>query len=495
MSNIRDTDLVLVSRSGTHYKCPASDLSNKLRDGDYLLVSRSGTHYKVSGADVNNIRDTDTLLISRGNTPYKVTGAVFRTLLGTTWGVNFTGLTNWQAYDIVPNHLGEVFVIGDNNAPSTSHPLTDILVYKVNADGSVGWQKEYTVHKERGVQGCAASNGDIVFASLVDGGINMYVSVIRANRSNGNIVNQRDIWKDVGVSYNRNAYPYDIVPLNNGKFLLTAQVYVEQYNIILNSDLTYSSGWYNTEVSQKFGLTVDSSNNYVYSAVEIIDGKRCGVVLKTDLSGNVSWAKKFCQPNKNVRPTDIKMCQGNPVIVGSDYGTYMKVFVMKWNTSGSLQWYRTISNTNSSVFYTFENMCACDSDGNIYVAIRTGVSDLGVVKFNSSGTHQWTRSFTYSDGTSPLYLRSINVNNRDMLNVVVGTASLQLSGDGNWTGTKGNLTIGSSITGLTIGNVHPYTTIANASFTRTDLGNFGPQVVSGDMGATSRNYSHSTFSI
>ena len=84
MSNIRDTDLVLVSRSGTHYKCPASDLSNKLRDGDYLLVSRSGTHYKVSGADVNNIRDTDTLLISRGSTPYKVTGADFKTLLGPT---------------------------------------------------------------------------------------------------------------------------------------------------------------------------------------------------------------------------------------------------------------------------------------------------------------------------------------------------------------------------------------------------------------------------
>lgn len=84
MSNIRDTDLVLVSRSGTPYDCPASQLSNRLRDGDYLLVSRSGTPYKVSGSNINNIRDNDTLLISRGSTPYKVTGADFKTLLGPT---------------------------------------------------------------------------------------------------------------------------------------------------------------------------------------------------------------------------------------------------------------------------------------------------------------------------------------------------------------------------------------------------------------------------
>ena len=95
MSNIRDTDLVLVSRGGTPYDCPASELSNRLRDGDYLLVSRSGTHYKVSGSNINNISDNDTLLISRGSTPYKVTGADFKTLLGPSKSELFGSVNYW----------------------------------------------------------------------------------------------------------------------------------------------------------------------------------------------------------------------------------------------------------------------------------------------------------------------------------------------------------------------------------------------------------------
>jgi len=73
------------------------------------------------------------------------------------------------------------------------------------------------------------------------------------------------------------------------------------------------------------------------------------------------------------------------------------LFVVKYNSSGTKEWTKQLGSASSD----FANGVATDSSGNVYVAGGTyggldgnnsaGNSDLFVVKYNSSGTKQWTK--------------------------------------------------------------------------------------------------------
>ena len=235
MSNIRDTDLVLVSRSGTPYDCPASELSNRLRDGDYLLVSRSGTPYKVSGSNIDNIRDNDTLLISRGSTPYKVTGADFKQLLGRRWGFDFniTSFTNagvelQPGYnnplvieELIPNLHGEVYGVGRIDwKPYGGNP--DGFAFKLNADGSLAWTRTFHsppavdtgYQSERIFSATVDSSGNLVFSGYYNDDQSPYgfkgVGFFGKIDRNGNFSNMKKI-----LNFSVHVATRDIVNIGN----------------------------------------------------------------------------------------------------------------------------------------------------------------------------------------------------------------------------------------------------------------------------------------
>ena len=69
---------------------------------------------------------------------------------------------------------------------------------------------------------------------------------------------------------------------------------------------------------------------------------------------------------------------------------------VKYNSSGSKQWTKQLGTSSTDT----ANGVATDSSGNVYVAGGTyggldgntsaGVNDLFIVKYNSSGIKQWT---------------------------------------------------------------------------------------------------------
>ena len=72
------------------------------------------------------------------------------------------------------------------------------------------------------------------------------------------------------------------------------------------------------------------------------------------------------------------------------------LFVVKYNSSGTKQWTEQLGTPSSDV----ANAVATDSSGNVFAAGVTyggldgnskGNSDLFVVKYNSSGTKQWIK--------------------------------------------------------------------------------------------------------
>ena len=80
------------------------------------------------------------------------------------------------------------------------------------------------------------------------------------------------------------------------------------------------------------------------------------------------------------------------------------LFVVKYNSSGTKQWTKQLGSSSSD----YAKGVAVDSSGNVYAAgytnggldgnTNSGSNDLFVVKYNSSGTKQWTKQLGTSGG-------------------------------------------------------------------------------------------------
>jgi len=156
------------------------------------------------------------------------------------------------------------------------------------------------------------------------------------------------------------------------------------------------------------------------------------VLVKYDSSGTALWARTVSTGNNKSEFQAVAIdSSGNVYAAGSQYGngtyTYApevsaqgngrseNVVLVKYNSSGTAQWARTVAGTDSSS--SGFNSVAVDSSGNVYAAgsqydngtyytYAPGVSARGngrvgnvvLVKYNSSGTAQWAR--TVSEGTN-----------------------------------------------------------------------------------------------
>ena len=131
-----------------------------------------------------------------------------------------------------------------------------------------------------------------------------------------------------------------------------------------DSDGTTTDSCLSTSISSR--QLARSSNDYAYG-------------VATDSSGNVYVAggtNGGLDGNTNAGNTDL--------------------FVVKYNSSGTKQWTKQLGSSSRDS----ANGVATDSSGNIYVTGTTywgldgntsaGNADLFVVKYNSSGTKQWT---------------------------------------------------------------------------------------------------------
>lgn len=156
----------------------------------------------------------------------------------------------------------------------------------------------------------------------------------------------------------------------------------------------------NTNSSEKVGIGLDSSNN-VYVVGDTDESPTQGSldfhITKFNSSGTEQWQKGLggsgIEQFFGHSTTD---SSGNTYGVGyttsSGQGSFGQYFA-KWNSSGTVQWQRTLSMSGQ---HTGRDV-ALDSSGNVYIC---GESDLGTLnnvnltlaKYNSSGTFQWVRS-------------------------------------------------------------------------------------------------------
>ena len=156
------------------------------------------------------------------------------------------------------------------------------------------------------------------------------------------------------------------------------------------------------------GVVTDSSGNvYVTGGTKGgLDGNTSAgntdlFVIKYDSSGTKQWTKQLGSSGRDSANGIAIDSSGNLYVAGITYGGLdwntnsgaNDLFVVKYNSSGTKQWTEQLGTPSSDA----ANAVATDSSGNVYVVGVTygvlgekniGNSDLFVVKYNSDGVLQ-----------------------------------------------------------------------------------------------------------
>ena len=145
---------------------------------------------------------------------------------------------------------------------------------------------------------------------------------------------------------------------------------------------------------------VNTSTNVTFIAGTLTGTAGCAIIA-VDSAGATSWSRKLTQSG-TVAGMDIKLdSTGANIYVSVLCSTLGKMVVAKYNTSGTLQWQRSLSGPPT---VSATQGLALDSSDNVYVS---GQGDDGIIaKWDSSGTIQWQRNFP---GTNRFYPYSVSV--------------------------------------------------------------------------------------
>lgn len=178
-------------------------------------------------------------------------------------------------------------------------------------------------------------------------------------------------------------------------------------------------------------MVLDSSRNIIFTMM------RTGshITVKLSNSGSILWKRKLnmgTSYSSGLQQSDVTVDSSNNVYVAftttSNYSSVYipvsntqgagNIIVAKYNSSGVLQWQREITTSTSTAQGNVGGI-ACDSSDNVYVCgtqmgynqTTSAYQIYALVKFNSSGTHQWTRRL------QGYYTQSVTSSNRNSISM------------------------------------------------------------------------------
>ena len=303
-------------------------------------------------------------------------------------------LKSWLAY-----FTGTIAARGvassDGFLYATGNDGTKIITSKYNTNGSVQWQK--------GLDNSATAALDLAMGAAADSVGNVYGSGYRAlwkYNSSGSIVWQKNItsaatggyWEGIRLDSSGNIYA-NRTSSNNGGVALTTYKIDSTPAITWQKTLT-ASGTNISWLVPDNSIAVDSSGNvYVIFTEynEVTPQSIYGALTKYDSSGAIQWTRKIIIGLYGEMAA-IAIDSANNIYVSYGSGSSSQRYLSKFNSSGTIQWTRELSGATTGPYFSG---LATDSNNNVYIVGRTlsGTNQrMLIVKYNSSGAIQFQRT-------------------------------------------------------------------------------------------------------
>jgi chitodextrinase len=422
------------------------------RDGS-LIASPSGTSYSNTGLAAGTSYSYRVAAYDAAGNASVQCGAVSATTTAGAWGgtVLIGSVSTDRGHGIGLDSGGNIYVAGYTNGDldgETNNGSDDIFLTKYNSAGARQWTR---------LAGTGASDQPGWNGLAVDGSGNSYVT----GGSSGDLDGQgnsggtdmclvkydtsgtkqwtrvlggtgNDTGSGVAIDGSGNVYVagYTTADLDGQSFSGgTYDAFLTKYNSSGVKQWTRLLG--NGTETYGYAVAVASSGNVYISGVtrNSLDGEPFGgivdmFVAKYNASGTRQWTRMIGTSRQ-------ELCYGvavdgseNVYVSGSSYGdfdglpnsdpTWMSedIFLVKYNSAGTKQWSRFYGESGSNVTVGL----AVDGSGNAYIAGNTnaalegltpaGSHDLILIKYDTSGTRQWTRMLGTGSGD---YARAVAV--------------------------------------------------------------------------------------
>lgn len=207
------------------------------------------------------------------------------------------------------------------------------------------------------------------------------------------------------------------------------------------------------------GVAIDTSDNMycIGTSVRHVSGTYYPdaiFLVKYDSTGSQLWQRQLDSSgiNANERGKDIAVdSSGNSFIIANVVeSTNYSIVISKYNTSGTLQWSKTVSGLSSSTF-SVANSVITDSTGNAYFSMYV-ISTLYIFKVSTSGALLWQKEIS---GITSGAEASLSINGSNLC-IAAANGYIVFSEAGSIISQK-SLSVGTSAVGTAIdssGNVY-----------------------------------------
>jgi uncharacterized delta-60 repeat protein len=309
------------------------------------------------------------------------------------WIGLLNGGTNDLGYGVAVDSTGSVYVCGQSNLGGTNK----IQLAKYSPLGVIQWQRSLS-----------PATGS--FAIALDTSDNVYITGVRSNfhcqiakyNSSGTIQWQRSLTSDSGDTTGGQGIATD----SSGNVYISGYVkrgaardiFIAKYDTsgTIQWQRTLESSFSSVNDNGR-GVAVDSSGNvYIsaYSPPTEFSSEFQAYLIKYDTSGSLQWQRKLHGANQDYAYAVAVDSSSNAYVVGESDNNSSGRFdalIAKYNYSGTIQWQRRLGNSTGD---TRAQSIAVDISSNLYICGITsdsGPDQMQIAKYNTSGTIQWQR--------------------------------------------------------------------------------------------------------
>jgi uncharacterized delta-60 repeat protein len=338
---------------------------------------------------------------------------------------------------------GNVYVGGRCTGNTNTN---EAAIVQLDKEGSLQWSRTLGTNSgtDRFYGLACDSSGNVIAAGSYDaftqgsndGVVAKYNSsgTIQWQRTLGGSSSNNDSFQDVAVDSSGNVYVAGTVALSNRN-----QYLIAKYNSSGTLQWQNRYGAANSGVSlEGSSVAVDGSGN-VYAAGYANNNSFNSTVVKLNSSGTLQWAREQTDAGFNDGRV-ITDSSDNVIVAVRAAASPGGLNLFKYNSSGTLQWKKLLVSSGTNAPHDI----AVDDSDNIYTMGWQSVSGRGtdniITKWNSSGTLQWQRTIGNTTGefqggihaaNSSVYVSSISENSSGYY---VGFVA-KLPDDGSGTGT------------------------------------------------------------